>query len=298
MAKIYITNGPDKGQSFDLEMATISVGRSPDNDLQVNDRSASRKHLLVLTRANKYFIQDLNSKNGTFVNGKRISSGRELEIKEGLPVSLGKTVICLGNASSRHQLDTLNAAGLSRTTVEKAEGFAQDRPMTPQKNMELLYKVSHALMQSLNLNENISEILEKILHYILDLLKRIDRGAFIIVDAETGEITRSIPILKNRSNDAVTYSRSIVDQVMREGKPIIILDTLSSDRTDLSESLETMKIRSVMCVPLISRSKLKGVIYVDSINHPYGFRKEDLSLLTALGIPAAFAIENASIHSP
>jgi GAF domain-containing protein len=76
-----------------------------------------------------------------------------------------------------------------------------------------------------------------------------------------------------------------------------MLDTFSEDKVDLSESMEIMKVRSVMCVPLISRSQVKGAIYVDSLNRPYGFRKEDLSLLTALSVPAAFAIENASLHS-
>ena len=65
---------------------------------------------------------------------------------------------------------------------------------------------------------------------------------------------------------------------------------------NLSESMQLMKIKSVMCVPLISRSTVRGVIYVDSVSKPHGFRKEDLSLLTALSIPAAYAIENALLH--
>jgi hypothetical protein len=52
-----------------------------------------------------------------------------------------------------------------------------------------------------------------------------------------------------------------------------------------------------MCVPLISRSQKLGAIYVDSINRPYGFRKEDLSLLTAFASRAALAIENALLYA-
>jgi signal transduction histidine kinase/ActR/RegA family two-component response regulator len=61
--------------------------------------------------------------------------------------------------------------------------------------------------------------------------------------------------------------------------------------------MEIMKIKSVMCVPLISKSKIRGAIYVDSVSKPYGFRKEDLSLLSALSSPAAIAIENATLYS-
>jgi GAF domain-containing protein len=61
--------------------------------------------------------------------------------------------------------------------------------------------------------------------------------------------------------------------------------------------MEIMRIKSALCVPLISRSEVRGVIYLDSFAEPYGFRDEDLSLLTALGSSAAVAIENALLHS-
>jgi GAF domain-containing protein len=168
--------------------------------------------------------------------------------------------------------------------------------MTPQKNMELIYKASSLLMQSLSMDDNINEIFEKIINYILDLLKRVDRGVFILVDGDTGEISGLIPILKTSTGDTLkVYSRTIVDRVLQEGKAVTMLDTHTEDEADLSESMRLMKIRSVMCVPLISRSKIRGVIYVDSVSRPHGFRREDLSLLTALSIPAALAIENASL---
>jgi len=70
MTKLYIMSGPDKGRSFDTKAATIYIGRSPVNDIQMNDRTVSRRHLIVFREANKYFIEDLRSKNGTFFNGQ------------------------------------------------------------------------------------------------------------------------------------------------------------------------------------------------------------------------------------
>ena len=298
MPKLYIMKGADKVQSLEVRADTIHIGRSPENDIQIDDSSVSRKHLIVRWKLNKPFITDLESKNGTLVNGKRIQSGREIEVKEGIPVGIGKIVISLGKECTDDKLDAMHTTGFSKGFSEHGEAFPQDRPMTAQRNMELIYKASSALMQSININEDIHEILGKILNYLLGLLQRVDRGAFILVDSETKEISELIPILKKNNGDGVrSYSRTIVDRVMREGKAVVMSDTFSEDKADLSESMEIMKVRSVMCVPLISRSQVKGVIYVDSVNQPYGFRKEDLSLLTALSIPAAFAIENASIHS-
>jgi len=88
-----------------------------------------------------------------------------------------------------------------------------------------------------------------------------------------------------------------VDRVVREGKGLMMFDTFSEENANLSESIRTMKIRSALCVPLVSRGDIRGVIYLDSIRQPYGFRSEDLSLLTALSSSAAVAIENALLSS-
>jgi GAF domain-containing protein len=145
---------------------------------------------------------------------------------------------------------------------------------------------------------DINEILQKILDFVLDLLKRVDRGVIILIHPKTNEVTEVIPKSRKPGDKAhKSYSRTIVERVVKESRPIMMLDTLSEDEVDRSESMEMMRVRSVMCVPLISRSKIRGVIYVDSVNRPHGFRNDDLSLLTALSSSAAIAIENALLYA-
>lgn len=294
MTNLYIVNGSDEGRSFDLKGDTIYIGRSPDNDIQIKDRFVSRKHLRIFRKESKYLIKDLESKNGTFINGKQIPSGVEFELKEGLTIAIGMSVICLDKKSSEDVVSFLESIRLSRDISKEVGVSAKDRSMTAQKNMELIHKVSNVLMRSLNINE----ISEKILGYIFDLLKRIDRGAIILIDKETGEISEVITKFKSHINGSdMRYSPDVVDRVIEDGKAVIVLDSSAEDGDDLSGTLKILKIGSVMCVPLIIRSKIRGVIYVDSIEKPYGFRKEDLSLFKALSSRAAIAIENASIYS-
>ena len=287
-------SGPDKGKSFDLKDDTIYIGRSPDNDIKIDDRSVSRKHAKISRKGDNYFIVDLKSAYGTFIDGKKIESGIDFEIQEGLPFAIGMTTICLGEHFSDEIFTILDSIDLSKELNEDGSTSISDRPMTSQKNMEFMSKVSTILMQSSNINE----ILQKILHYIFDLLKRIDRSAFILVRTETGEISEVITESKKGSDDTGTmYSRDIVNRVIREGKSIMISDTHAEDEIDFSESLKLMKIRSVMCVPLISRSQIRGAIYIDSLDAPFGFRQDDLVLFTVLSTSAALAIENASLYS-
>ncbi len=293
MAKLHILHGPDKGKAFELKDDITSIGRSSENDIQIKDNSVSRKHIKIIRKDDKYFIEDLKSTNSTFVDGEFVIPGKEVEIEAGVPVAIGKVLISIGES----------ALG-DGVTIQISEEFAnefvktgmytsyKDRPMTTSKNLELIYKVANVLMQSLN----ITELFDKLMDYLFDFLKRIDRGAILLIDEKSGKLKQIIARSKyDTGGTPVNYSRTIVNKVITEAKPLTMPEMKPEEMEDFSDSMGV--IRSVMCVPLISKSKVRGVIYVDSVNMSHGFRKEDVSLLTALSSSAAMAIENALLYS-
>jgi hypothetical protein len=287
--------GTDGGRSFDFDEDIIYIGRSRKNHFQIRDKFVSRRHLKVFKKENNYLIEDLKSKNGTFINGDQIRPNVRIEVQEGVPIVIGMSVVCLGRACSEDLIPSLESMDLSEELSRSKEAISKERSTTYQKNMELIKKVSEVLMQS----SDIDEILEKMLDYITALLERVDRGVIILFDPETKKILKPVSWI-NKDTEALpieAYSRSIVDRVLREGKPVIMSDTFSEEEADRSVSMELMRVRSVMCVPLISRSQIRGAIYVDSVNKPRGFRSDDLSLLTALSSSAAIAIDNALLYA-
>jgi signal transduction histidine kinase/ActR/RegA family two-component response regulator len=157
--------------------------------------------------------------------------------------------------------------------------------------------VSNIFAQSLN----IQELLGLVIDQILILLKRINRGAILLLNKDTGKLQEVVS--KTRIDDKdnlfskINYSRSIVNRAIREAKPVKISNTSLVNKTNLSDSMEQMNVMSVMCVPLIYKEDILGVIYVDSIDLPEGFRKDDLELLTGLSNTASIAIENARLYS-
>ncbi|MGD8984022.1 MAG: FHA domain-containing protein [Desulfobacteraceae bacterium] len=294
MTKLHVINELSKGESHDLERDITYVGRSADNDISVRDKFVSRKHLKILNKENKCIIEDLKSTNGTFVNGRQIRPGVEYAVSEGLPIAIGISVICMGETCPEDILAFLNSIDVARDISRKFGLSIKDRRQTPQKNMELIYRVSNVLMESSDLRE----IAEKILNCIFRLLKRIDRGVLILIDRKTGKISEAITeSSKSIADKSKKYSRDVVDRVIRQGKAVMIPDAQTGEDVELLETLKLMKIGSVMCVPLISRSQMLGAIYVDSFHKPYGFRKEDLSLLTTFASRAALAIENALLYA-
>ena len=197
----------------------------------------------------------------------------------------------------RGQSSGKKAAQQYPTDLSRESLLATDTHMSDTQNLELLLKVSSIFAQSLN----IDELLDKVMNQILDVLKRIDRGAILLLNKETGKLREVVS--KTRMEDKhgifskINYSRTIVKKTIREGEPVLVSDTSHIDEAQLSNSIQQMNIRSVMCVPLKSKGEVQGVIYVDSIGLPGGFRKDDLQLLAGLGNTAAVAIENAQLYS-
>jgi signal transduction histidine kinase/pSer/pThr/pTyr-binding forkhead associated (FHA) protein len=290
MSKLYILNGPAKDQSFDLKFGVTIVGRGAETDIQIKDKHVTRQHLRITRDANSYFVEDLRSTNGTFVDGKMIEPGKNAELGKGTPVRIGDTFFSLGTKNT----DVVLPTELELPVRGPDDTLVMDRRMSRLKNLELIYRVSSVFMHSLNLRQT----LEQILTYICDLLKRIDLAAVILVDPETEEILEVISRSMTKGDQSRnSYSKTIVKRVIREKNAVMLSEMGDGSEKIHSESMKFKKIKSVMCVPLLSRSKIQGVIYVDSVSRLYGFRKEDLSLIAALSSPAAMAIENALLYS-
>jgi len=176
---------------------------------------------------------------------------------------------------------------------DKQNLLYKDRAITDRVRLERIYEVSTLLMQSLDINE----ISEKIMDSLFHCLKRIDSGSILLVD-DKQELKEIIAKGRNtKKRIKMDYSRTIVNRVLHEGKAVMMSDTSRENDEDLSESIAIKRIKSIMCVPLISKSKIRGAIYVHSVNVPTGFEKDDLYFLTGLSSPAAVAIENALLYS-
>ncbi len=160
MTVLYIIDGQDKRETLEFSGDSLLVGRSADCDLPVKDRFVSRKHLWISRKGEKLFIKDLNSRNGTFVNGEPIRPNVEVYLPEGVPVVVGMSVLCFGEGCAEELKDFLGVIDVSRFKVEETNGLIEDRPMTAQRNMELMLKVSELLARPADIHNTLKEILD------------------------------------------------------------------------------------------------------------------------------------------
>ena len=297
MKKLYVIDGPHRGNSFALNDGITTIGRSHDNDICLSEIGVSRHHAKLVKKQGKIFILDMSSFQGVFIDGQKIEPGMEVEIKKGNRFLVGNSLLSLQKEATEENLAEAFPSETQKTPFDTSESLLEkheSRDYAP--TVGLLLRVSNIFAKS----QDIPDVLQEVIDQIMNLLIRINRGAILLLDKDTGQLeevvskTRIGP--KAGPLPKINYSRTIVDRVMEEGEPVMMSNTSLADEADLSESLQVMNVMSVMCVPLKYEGETRGIIYVDSIGLPYGFRKEDLQLLGGLADTAAVAIQNAQLY--
>jgi len=296
MLKVFIASGPQQGRSFLLSENAVSIGRSSVNNIQLDEESVSRKHAKILIAGDKYYIEDLKSRNGTWIDGRAIESGKRFEVKEGVPVAIGSIVISLGSRCSPERLPEQYSVDVPAPQEDRMpeSAFRRDRRSSQREDLKLLYSVCMALLESMELKE----ICEKALESVLHCLKRIDSAHMVLCKTGGEGLIQIASRSRNgKKKGKHGYSRTLVRKAMKEGKAIMMADTSREAKENLSDSMEHLGVKSVIAVPLISKTETKGVLYLQSLSVPYGFRQDDLLLLTSLSAPIALAIEKAALYS-
>ena len=100
--KLYlIAKNREKVWSYDIKGETVSIGRSNENDIQVQDRSVSRRQLMLWKKENRFFLKNLGNNNDTTVNDLRIPHRATVQVKSGDAIEIGMSVLYIGEMSSQ-----------------------------------------------------------------------------------------------------------------------------------------------------------------------------------------------------
>jgi diguanylate cyclase (GGDEF)-like protein len=294
MIRLFVVKGPEQGRSFVFNGNTAEIGRGLANDVCLNDGSVSRKHAKIYWDKDRYYVEDLQSKNGTRIDGNVIESGQRVQVEEGVPIAVGNVLVSLGEKCSPNQLPnpcSIKAQAPGDDGMKPST--STDRRSTQKKELELIYEISVGLLESLDL----PELGAKVLASIFGCLKRIDSGFVFLVEPESGKLKKIAGRLREGHRiKRPGYSRNLVSRVVKEGKAVMMPNTAMENKADISDSMERIGVKSVICVPLVSKKGIRGAMYLQSVNVVEGFRKNDLLFLTGLGTPIALAMENALLY--
>jgi pSer/pThr/pTyr-binding forkhead associated (FHA) protein len=281
-----------------LDKKTLFIGRSATNDIQIKDLTVSRKHLKIYTggEMNIFFIEDLRSTNGTFIGDDLIEPGEAFQVDERDTITIGNTVMNLQGilaSSPLSEKDTKTHHPKMHIDEKEQLPLKNDRRSPSPKEQEFISRTSELLKQTVNINE----ILENALSYLFKVLPRINKAAIVLFDNQKVQVKRVIARSREgQGNGTARFSKALLKQVARDGKAIKLSNVIYESPGDNSDKEQKSQTRSVLCVPMIRNSKIRGGIYVDSnLGQHDGFRKEDHFLLHRLSSLVGSTIEKASL---
>ena len=282
-----------------LNRTPFTVGRKVDKDLVIADPRVSRDHAQIMQQGLEFFIEDLGSKHGTFVNGERIQR-QKLERGDRLEFGARDSAYVLFNPANQ----TSNTAREFLSQISVIGGIKTET--SELETLRLFLEAARKL--------NTAGVLEEILITMLDVtlqLTRAERAYVFLKDDEgnlvlkAGRNSKKEPLLDDK-----TISHSILEESMRSNSEFLLTDT--SQSLDLSgrQSIVAYDLRTVVCIPLrklqvqstrdvqtaaASAAQAMGVLYVDS-----RFASRDISgvsheILHAIATEAASLIENARL---
>jgi len=310
MAVLQAVQGSTPGKLLPLEGESIVLGRHPACDIVLDSASVSRRHARILNFGGRYFVEDLQSRNGTLLNGKPISERQPLTDGDRLgiceltfvffhtypPKEPASTTDKLPRAAPLLLDDEQPVGGstvMSKLTV--AEGVNSLRLET---NAEAKLKALLEISQSLSKAVGLAEVLSSILDSLFVIFEQADWGLIVLQDARTGRLVPKA--VKCRSCDDLRsprVSRTIMQSVLATKEAILSADAAADTRFDRAQSIADFQIRSMMCAPLVTRDgQALGVIQLDTLNPTNHFQQEDLDLLASVACQAAVAVENAQLH--
>lgn len=313
MARLILHPGKPDERVFELREGANTIGRTQHNDVFVLHKSLSRQHARLVVDGDRFEIEDLGSKNGTFVDGERVDEcvlGATHVIKCGdvsfhfvtgsaLPsapphdVGSPSVVYDPGHDPATRSLDQMLAAhepAALGTALNLHSTLEADRA---KDKLQILLKVSEVLSSPAPLDDVLGRVLD-LAFRILD----VDRGTVVL--SEGGQLrtaaSRSRADHSAEEADRGGYSHSVVSWVLGRGVAALFGDTVSDPRLAGAKSILRQSIHASMCAPLRARDRLLGVLYVDNLTRPDRFTEEDLEFLSAFANQAAISIDNALLR--
>ncbi len=308
MAILRVISGSTPGQEIPIEGNLAVLGRHPNCHIKLEDGSVSREHARITRQGERFFIEDLNSRNGTFVNGRLVEGCQPLQENDHLKLCDLQFSFHHGRPPDERQ--TLSSAANLTLVLDEAGSDSSATIMTrldvsqsnsglrvgvrPEVKLRALLEISESLGKALQLDE----VLPKTLDSLFKIFLQADRG-FILLGQGDGRplVPKAIKHRRAGDDETIRISRTIVDQVTKSREAILSADAATDQRFDMSQSIADFRIRSVMCAPLVgSDNQVLGVIQIDTMDQRSRFQQEDLDVLASVARQAAFAVENAQLH--
>ena len=301
-----ISFGPDE----------ITVGRASSNTIELSHGGVSRMHAKISQENGQHILTDQNSRNGTFVNNKRIN---QATLSHNDKIFFGnRGFIFLAEPTellqtpSDFDFNGEDTVTISEEEIELSELFANSANVAAHnflepspsekiqaerahKRLSLLYQLS----ESLRTAKDADEILDKGLELIFKALPSAGRAAAMLKSETTGSLEVRAVRYRNQKPDecVIPVSRPVIDRVVKDQVAVVSGNVADDSRFNDSESIVIQNIESFICVPLINGKNVIGAIHIDTKDYDNPFVQNDMEFAAAVSNELALSIENCRLQT-
>ncbi|MBI3268011.1 MAG: diguanylate cyclase [Planctomycetes bacterium] len=305
MALLLVLEGPNSGRTYYVT-GLFTIGTDASNSIVLDDRRIAPEQLRLQRDGARFVVKNLDQSREVLLNGERLAGEAELRHGDMLDLADARLLFSDEEAPSTAsspdvtQASSPAAALPAGPRIERRQRAFENAAEVisaagsldkPYARLATLYKVSHATSSVLDPEALMRSLLELILEEI-----PADRALVLLMDEERSEMLPSVCRVRDgvEAPPGMTVSRTILSEVCRTREAVATTDALADPRFAGGESVARQRIRSAVCVPLISRNKLLGVIHLDIVaSDKRAFTEGDLDLLTGIALQAGIALENA-----
>lgn len=303
MPYLTVIDGPDVGTSFEITTQHKVLGRESSVDIHLNSLLVSRRHARVWERGGQFFLQDLDSQNGTFVNGLPIdlhalAMGDEIVLGEvvlSFTDSLDAVPAAQSSSTSPDELAEFSLTDTIQSSPEKGGPFSE--PEQRWKRLPLDLRGLAIVNEAARLSSTATSM-EQFLGKLMDLVMaatKAHRGALLLINPRSNSLSvRVIRTPSGEDSSEAPFSKTIIRYVLKKGIGILSQDPTQDERFGSSRSIAELGLRSTLCVPMRFRNRILGVIHMDS-SQEQTFEQKHLLLVSALASQAALFIENIRV---
>ena len=298
--RLLVLSGPLKDSTIPLAEGEITIGREASNGVAVIDPSVSRKHCAVRGQEGRFQVRDLDSRNGTLVNGTVV---QEHWLQQGDEIGAGDSSFLFlleeDNVAAPGRVEFEDGQRTAETTVIHPQDVVYLQPDRLQRELPATSQVARNLNALLKISRIVHAIrdLDDLQGQLLDLIFEVvpaGRGAILLADKEGHQFNSMFARMRQAGqNPLVKVSRTVARQVLEQGIAILGTDVPGSGDLRQVESLVASQVHSLLCVPLTVFQRVIGCIYVDSNSPGNRLDEEHLQLVTAIAGISAVALENA-----
>ncbi|WP_432799015.1 ATP-binding protein [Poriferisphaera sp. WC338] len=304
MLILTVLQGPEKGRRFELPAnEPQQIGRSSEA-LPLQDQTISRRHAELTPDEGSWYIRDLQSSNGTFVNGNLVSG--KVVLQPGDQIRTGTTLLLFGEEEKQKQ-SPVHLAGrdeidisVEHTVESNDDSMIMSVPI-PGGGAEFQLKVIYELTSLIGTVSNRNQLLEKVMDIVFNYFDA-DRGFILLRENPDKAIEEFQPAVVRtkaggkESGKRIAISKTIVKYVVQKGVGVLSANAMNDERFATGDSVQSYGIRSAMCVPIKFKDRIYGVVQVDSMIKNYTYTEDQLTLLTTIGVHTGLALANARLY--